>query len=159
MPGLDLDDFEFLRVLGNAAILYERIESVHCPYFHGAVKFNAQGFEHIRRQNWNRGRSQADQFMRLKHLAAAPKILRQSHTVQGIEEANEWQRRRHYGKWESLMISVTYYEFIAVLENRRFKVVVKQLPGGERIFWSLIPFWRQDEYGKRIIHSGKPALD
>ncbi len=52
-----------------------------------------------------------------------------------------------------------YYEFVAVLEGRRFKAIVKQLPGGERIFWSLIPFWRQTEQGRRLLHDGNPAED
>jgi len=48
---------------------------------------------------------------------------------------------------------------VAVLEGRRFKAIVKQLPGGERIFWSLIPFWRQTEQGRRLLHDGNPAED
>jgi len=48
------------------------------------------------------------------------------------------------------MMLVTYYEFVAVLEYRRYKVIVKQLPGGERMFWSSIAFWRQDRQGRRL---------
>ncbi len=159
MAGLEFTESEFSAVLQKAHDFYESIDTVHCPYFSGPVKFNAQGFEHIRHQTWNRGRHRPDQFMRLKQIANAPAILRLSRTVQGIEEVNEWQRRQRHGKWEKLLVSVTYYEFIAVLEGRRFKVIVKQLPGGMRIFWSIIPFWTQNEYGKRLIHSGTPALD
>jgi len=97
--------------------------------------------------------------MRLKHISRAPEILRLSRTVQGIQATHEWERRRRHGKWENLLVFVTYYEFIAVLDRRRFKVIVKQLPAGERIFWSLIPFWRQSEQGRRLIHSGDPAVD
>ena len=57
------------------------------------------------------------------------------------------------------LTAVTYYEFVAVLENRRFKVIVKQLPGGQRVFWSLIPFWRQSNEGRRLLHDGNPADD
>ena len=31
--------------------------------------------------------------------------------------------------------------------------------GCERIFWSLIPFWRQNEQGTRVMHDGNPAQD
>jgi hypothetical protein len=96
---------------------------------------------------------------RLRHLARAPEILRLSRTVQGIEKTHEWERRHKHGRWEKLLVLVTYYEFMAVIEDRRFKVIVKQLPGGERIFWSLIPFWRQDEQGRRVLYDGDPAQD
>jgi len=95
--------------------------------------------------------------MRLKHIARAPEILGLSRTVQGILATHEWERRRRHGRWERPLIRVIYYEFVAVLQSRRFKVIVKQLPGGQRIFWSLIPFWRQTEEGKRLLHSGHPA--
>jgi len=97
--------------------------------------------------------------MRLKYLARAPEILRLSRTVQGIQETHEWERRRRHNRWEKQLIDVTYYEFVAVLNNRRFKVIVKQLQSGQRVFWSLIPFWRRNEQGKRLLHDGNPAED
>ena len=53
----------------------------------------------------------------------------------------------------------TFYEFVAVFESRRFKVIVKQAPGQEIVFWSLIPFWRQTEQGTRVLHDGNLAED
>ncbi len=156
---LEFTDFEFQQILRRAQELYALIGHIHCPYFREPVEFNAQGFEHLRRKSWNRGRERRDQFMRLKYITRAPEILRASRTVQGIQETSEWERRRRHGRWERLLLPVTYFEFVAVLERRRFKVIIKQLPNGARIFWSLIPFWRQTETGKRIIHDGNPALD
>ena len=159
MAPLVFADEEFAQVLKKARALYSTIGAIRCPYFGEKVHFNAQGLEHLRRKAWNRGREHFDQFMRLKHISRAPEILRLSRTVQGIEETHEWERRRRHGQWEKLLVSVTYYEFVAVLNQRRFKVIVKQLPAGERIFWSLIPFWRQSKQGRRLIHNGNPALD
>ena len=150
---------EFDQVLRKAQTLYSAIGPIHCPYFAGPVQFNAQGLEHLRHKAWNRGRERSDQFMRLKHLARAPEILNLSRTVQGIQITHEWERRRRHGRREKLLVSVTYFEFVAVLKERRFKVIVKQLPGGDRIFWSLIPFWRQTGEGKRVLHDGNPAQD
>jgi hypothetical protein len=144
---LEFSDEEFRRILQQAEEQYRAFGSIHCPYFRESVQFNAQGFEHLCRKSWNRGREQRDQFMRLKCVAKAPEILRMSRTVQGIQETNEWERRHRHGRWEKLLVSVTYYEFVAALNQRRFKVIVKQLPG-ERIFWGLIPFWRQTEEGR-----------
>ena len=159
MASLQFTDQEFTETLQEAQEIYRTLGQIRCPYFQASIHFNSQGLEHLRRKSWNRGRDRRDQFMRLKHLARAPEILRLSRTVQGIEETHEWQRQHRHGQWEKVMVPVTYYEFVAVLEGRRFKVIVKQLPGGERIFWSLIPFWRQSEQGRRLLHDGNPAQD
>jgi hypothetical protein len=159
MAPLSFTDEEFNQILVRAQQTYSTLGRIHCPYFHDSVHFNSQGLEHLRRKTWNRGREQRDQFMRLKYVAHAPEILRLSHTVQGIQETNEWERRHRHGRWEKLLVAVTYYQFVAVMNSRRFKVIVKQLPGGERIFWSLIPFWRQNQQGKRILHDGDLAME
>ena len=53
------------------------------------------------------------------------------------------------------MKDVIYYEFIAVINNIRVKVIVKEVLGGEKHFWSVIPFWGIDKAtNKRILHSG-----
>lgn len=159
MSTLTFTDQEFDQVLREAQEIYRSVGQIRCPYFREPVQFNAHGLEHIRHKSWNRGRARADQYMRLKYLAAAPEIVRLSQTVQGVWQTQERVRRRKHGRWEEVFTPVTFYEFVAVLEQRRFKVIVKQLPGGERIFWSLIPFWRQSEQGSRILHDGDPSQD
>jgi len=159
MAPLEFTDEEFRRVRRQAEENYRTYGQIRCPYFQDAVHFNTEGFRHLLFKAWNRGRDRRDQFMRLKHLARAAEMLSLSRTVQGIQETSEWERRHRHGRWEKLLLSVTYYEFVAVLEGRRFKVIVKQLPGGDRIFWSLIPFWRQTQQGRRLLHDGNPAED
>jgi len=159
MAPLEFTDKEFGHVRQTAEDTYLRIGHLNCPYFKESVHFNTEGFRHLVFKRWNRGRDRHDQFMRLKHISCAAEILRLSRTVQGILETHEWKRRHRHGRWEKVLVTVIYYEFLAVLEQRRFKVIVKQLPGGERIFWSLIPFWRQTEQGRRLIHTGNPARD
>lgn len=46
----------------------------------------------------------------------APEILRLSHTVQGVQQTQEWERRHRHGQWEKLLIELTYYEFVAVVD-------------------------------------------
>jgi len=159
MASLEFTDHEFDAILQTAQELYRTLGQIRCPYFQDNVQFNTRGLEHLRHKSWNRGRDRRDQFMRLKHFACAPEILRLSRTVQGIEHTAEWERRHKHGRWEKRLVPVTYYEFIAVIEERRFKVIVKQLADGQRIFWSLIPFWRQSGQGRRLLHDGNPAQD
>ena len=152
-------DEEFDRVRGEAEAQYRNWSQIRCPFFQEAVHFNMAGFRHLLFKSWNRGRDRSDQFMRLKHLARAPEILRLSRTVQGVQQTQEWERRHRHGRWESTLVAVTYFEFVAVLDGRRFKVIVKQLAEGRRVFWSLIPFWRQAGQGNRLLHDGNPAED
>lgn len=159
MNTLTISNEEFAELRKVAEQKYHSFRTIYCPYFRSDVSFNTEGFRHLLFKSWNRGRSRLDQFMRLKFIAWAPEILRLTRTVQGVEETHEWQRQKKHGRWEKLMVPVTYYEFVAVMEKRRFKVIVKQLNGGALIFWSLIPYWRQTDEGKRLLHEGTPALD
>jgi len=55
---------------------------------------------------------------------------------------------------------VTYYEFVAVVEKIRVKVIVKQIEGGNMFFWSIIPYWGVDKNTKkRKLYSGYPKDD
>ena len=96
--------------------------------------------------------------MRLKFIRRAPEILRLSHTVQGVWNGHYRVRQHRHGRWEEAFVPATFYEFVAVLKERRFKVIVRE-SGNERIFWSLIPFWRQTEEGSRVLHNGNLAED
>lgn len=58
-------------------------------------------------------------------------------------------------RWEKVLRDVSFYEFMAVLGNVRVKVIVKEVSGGEKHFWSVIPFWGiNKEISKRVLHSG-----
>ena len=85
----------------------------------------------------------------------APEVLKKSHTVQGIWKVKRFETQKTNNRWEHILKDVTYYEFIAVLESIRIKVIVKEVLGGEKHFWSVIPFWGIDKVArKRILHSG-----
>lgn len=153
---LTFTEEEFSAVRGKAESFYKGLDSVVCPYFHEKVNFNTDGFEHIKLKAWNRARARPVQFMRLKLIHMAPEVIKSSRTLQGIWRTKLPIRRKRHGKWEAVFTEVTYYEFIAVLEDRRVKVIVKQLQGGEKFFWTLIPSWGIDQFNRRILHSGNP---
>ncbi|MCX6738477.1 MAG: hypothetical protein NT098_00300 [Candidatus Parcubacteria bacterium] len=57
-------------------------------------------------------------------------------------------------------VDAMYYEFVAVLDRTRVRVVVKQIETAPKCFWSIIPFWKINETnGKRKLHYGKPEYD
>ncbi len=58
------------------------------------------------------------------------------------------------------MKEVVFYDFIAVIDNVRAKVIIKEVVGGEKYFWSIIPYWGIDKVGsKRILHTGNLDSD
>ena len=154
------DEADFEAVKKGAEGYYATIGSVRCPYLQENVVFNAKGIRHLKFKADEKARSHEDQYSRLKLLHLAPEVLKLSRTVQGIWHTKQFETQKTHSRWERVLKDVSFYEFVAVLDNVRLKVIVKQVLGGEKHFWSVIPFWKIDkEYSKRILHSGNPEND
>lgn len=154
----DQEDFD--RIKDVAEKLYESLEPAHCPYFGEKVAFNAKGIRHLKFKSDGVARSKEDQYPRLKLLKYVSEILKQSKTLQGIKEINLLESQKTNKRWEKALKSVIFYEFIAVMDHLRIKVIIKEILGGEKHFWSVIPFWKVDrENSSRVLHSGSPESD
>ena len=154
----DPEDFE--KVKQEAEKFYSSIGDVHCPYFEARVPFNSKGLKHLKFKSEKVARPRIDQYSRLKLIPLAPEVLKSSKTVQGIWQTKKFETQKTNSRWERVMKDVAYFEFIAVLKGVRLKVVVKEVSGGEKHFWSIIPFWGIDKNNhKRTLHSGNPEED
>ena len=154
------DDQDFEKVLTAAEIFYATIDKVRCPYFGENIAFNAKGLRHLKFKADQQARPHKDQYSRLKLIRYAPEVLKLSRTVQGIWSVRRFEEQKTNSRWERVMKGVKYYEFIAVLDSVRVKVIVKDAAGGEKHFWSVIPFWGIDKNNsKRILYSGDPEHD
>ena len=154
------DEQNFEKVKNDAENFYSNAGEVYCPYFKEKISFNAKGLRHLKFKTDKQARSRNDQYTRLKLIHIAPEILKVSHTVQGIWKTRQFESQKTNSRWEHIMKEVIFYEFIAVLDNMRAKVIVKQVYGGKKHFWSVIPYWRIDKNNsKRILHSGDPEHD
>ena len=150
---IEISDADLQKIKDKVEILYKDTKPINCPYFKGVVNFNARGLDHIKFKAWNKPRYKFDQYLRLKLFYLVPEILRRSHTVQGIWYRKEWVRQKKHAKWEKIIKDVIYYEFVAVIGKVRIKVVVKEVVGGEKFFWSIIPFWKMNEItGERKLY-------
>ncbi len=140
--------------------LYKNVGEVYCPYFKEKIRFNAKGLDHIKFKGWRKSRRIEDQYFRFKFLRLAPKVLQLSHTIQGLSSKQIFERQHINSRWETRLVFVYYYEFVAILDDIRIRVIVKQIQGGEKFFWSIIPFWKMDETTKlKLMHSGFPESD
>ena len=159
MPNMiEIKNFE--EVKNKCEEYYKTLTPVQCPYFQKQIGFNSQGLEHLKFKNHTRPRNPRDQYLRFRLIHLAPQILKLSRTVQGILKTKEFERMRVHSRTENILTHISYFEFIAILEDVRVKVIVKQIADGELFFWSIIPFWGTNEITKeKYLHSGNPETD
>ena len=137
------------RLKEKAELEYKKIESVNCAYFKENVHFNRKGIDHIKFKKWNKTRPAKDQYMRLKLLHLAPQVLKLSRTVQGMSQEREFVHKKVHSRWDNVLVDIYYWEFVAIIEEVRIRVVVRQVSGGKKHFWSIIPFWQNDNNRNR----------
>jgi len=156
----DIEERKFNTVRIEAENLYKSLNEVKCPYFQEKIVFNSKGWEHICFKDLRQARSNQDQYIRFRLISLAPKIIQMSHTLQGISSRKSFERERTHGRWEATLRMSRYYEFVAVINEYRVRVIIKQVENGPKYFWSIIPFWKTDKItGTRLMHNGKPEID
>ncbi len=157
---MKIDKEKFIKEKVKAEEFYKKLGTVRCPYFEEDIFFNAKGLEHLKFKRKNHARATDDQFIRLKLLHFAPKILKLSRTVQGVSNRNIFELLRVNNRNEYKMVNAYYFEFVAVIDSIRVRVVVKQIGTSPKYFWSIIPFWKvKKENGGRKTHNGNPEED
>jgi len=149
----------FKKIKEKAKSDYEKIKTIYCPYFNDYVRFNSKGLNHIKMKSWNKTRLKSDQYLRLKFLILAPKIINSSGTVQELFKTNKKERIKIKNKWEKISKSVTYFAFIAIKNNIKVKIIIKKVEKRKPFFWSIIPFWKSKkdplyQKTKKVFHEG-----
>lgn len=157
---IEFTEEEFKEVKEKGEELYKSFSDVYCPFFKEKIAFNARGFEHLKFLRAEKTRLEKDQYMRFKLIHLAPEIIKLSHTIQGMLRINKFERVRSHNRTDTVLKSVIYYEFIALIKRDRVKVIIKQIENGEKFFWSIIPYWGMDENTKsRLFYDGTPEED
>ena len=155
-----IDIKKFKRIKKEAIELYKSANNIHCPYFGEDISFNSKGLEHLEFKARGRARSIHDQFFRFKLLKFAVQIIKKSHTLQEFQEAKKLEAVKTNTRREEKMVLVRYYGFVAILDDYRMKVIIKEVVGGAKHFWSVIPFWKKGKRdNKKILHLGDLECD
>lgn len=148
----DPEDFDVVKTA--AEDFYTSIGEVYCPYFREKIAFNAKGLRHLKFKSDEVARTQEDQYARLKLIKFAPTVISESRTLQGIRDVNQFEVQKTNNRWEKVLKHVTFYEFVAILENVRVKVIVKQVENQPKHFWGIRPYWKIDKANnRRILHN------
>ncbi len=162
---MKIDPEQFKKVKEDAKKYYSGVHKVHCPYLKEDIHFNNEGFEHLLTTSWNRGRSTADQYTRLRLLPKAVEVIQYSHLLQEYNKTGLFVRQKINSRWEKRLKDVQYYVFIAVFikSGLRLKVVVKRIEGASPYFWTVYPSWRVttgfDGSKRKAFYSGNLEED
>ena len=119
---------------------YRKIKFVACPAFpREKIIFNSKGFNHLFYQGSTKARTRAklETSVRVKLLPRAIKLLRLMPLPQ--EESSYLLEKKRYQFWA----------FEGVVDNKRIKVIVRQIGNGNKHFWSVIPGWRKSRFGRK----------
>lgn len=161
MPKDNIIDNNFENIKQKAEEFYGSIGKVKCPYFNQEISFNSKGILHAKFKNKYNARKRSDSFMRLKNIHFAPEILKISRTLQEKESKHIFVEIKTNNRKEKILKRCDYFGFIAIIKDRgfekRFKIIVRQIEGGEKHFWSIIPFWKSNKELK--FHSGNLEED
>jgi len=156
---MEVDQAKLEETKKEAEKFYKTIGEIYCPYFKNKVAFNVKGLDHIKLKEWNKARSAVDQYIRLKLLRLTPSVLKESYTLQEFYETSKFERQKINSRWEQRLVRVSYHGFVAIVNGTRIKIIIKQVEGGTRFFWSIIPFWKskKDDFSnkiRKILHEG-----
>lgn len=110
-------------------LIYRSIHEVFCPYLNVKIKFTMSGFRHLIWKKDIGRRKYKDIIERFKSLIYINSILSKSGTLQ------EYEKR-----------DLEYFGFIAIIENKKYKVIVGKDINNTHKFISIIPAWKT---GKR----------
>jgi hypothetical protein len=158
---MQIDEKKLEETKKKAKEIYEKIGKVWCPCLKDEVFFNNEGFDHILFKTWNRGRSSLEQYTRLRLISLVPDIITRSHTLQEYDERKMLVRQNINSRWEKRAKLVRYYVFIAIIKEVRLKIIIKEIEGGNKIFYSLYPSWKttKNSLRKKIFFSGNLEED
>jgi len=153
-----MENFEEIKVKGEE--FYKNIGEVYCPYFKDKISFNAKGIEHLKYKRRGKSRLEQDQYMRFKLIYLAPEVIKISSSLQGVWETKQFENIKVHNRTDNVLKNVIYFEFIAIIKRNRVKIIIKQIESGQKIFWSIIPFWKMNkDTMNRIFHEGNPEED
>ncbi len=143
---------------------YYSLGEIYCPYFKEKISFNAKGWGHLKFKSARRVRNIKDMYTRLKNIKFAPHIISLSYTLQEKQSKNILVDIETRNRKERVLKRADYYAFIAIVRDgnieKRMKVIIREIEGGQKHFWSIIPYWKSTRNGREpIIYSGNMEED
>lgn len=122
---------------------YKSIGKIFCPYFKEYVHFTDKGLEHLKFKSHFLPRTVKDSRVRMSLIPNAVRVLTITRTIQGVNSVMRFENRFVHNRKEKALQLVKYFEFIAVIDNKKIKVIIKQITGDHMTFLSVIPLFKE----------------
>ncbi len=118
-----------------------------CPALNNElVYFPAESFNHLVYKRDRSERDKGSQILRFKMLSAAVQLLKFTNTYQEYEETlKEVEVKRHKKRVKESKV-VKYWGLIAIMKDKKLKVIIRQVGEGNKHFLSVIPNWITNRY-------------
>ncbi|MFA6924781.1 MAG: hypothetical protein WC223_11080 [Bacteroidales bacterium] len=141
----DLSNYEKLKE--DTHKFYNEMRGIQSPALNECVYFNSEGFNHIIFKKHRSEREKPSQMLRFKLISLAKKLIEKSTTYQEFEETLKEFEIKSYKKRIKKTKPVRYWGIIAIIENRKIKVILRKVGDNGNIqFWSVIPAWVTNKY-------------
>ncbi len=141
----DYSNYEKLK--SDSQSFYNNIGKVFSPALNQEIYFNSEGFNHIIFKGSRSERERSSQILRFKLLHLAVKLIKLSTTHQEFEETLKEFEVVSYKKIVRKTKPIRYWGIIAIINNRKIKVILRQIgDGGKLHFWSIVPAWITNKY-------------
>ncbi len=136
-----IDTSNYDKIREDAQHLYNNLTEVVCPALNVSVSFSSHGFNHLIYRKGRSERDPASQIMRFKLLVRAYELIGLTTTFQEYEDSlKEFRIKRHKKKIETTK-QAQYWGLIAIIDDRKIKVILRKIGNGNLHFWSVIPAW------------------
>ena len=155
----DISNYEKIRE--NAYNFYQKIGTIRCLALNNElIHFTAEGFNHLIYKGKRHERIKNDQITKFKLLPRAKNLIGLTTTYQEYDESLTTIRKKRFKRTIEEATTVKYWGFVAIMQNFRIKVIVRQISNGQKHFWSAIPAWITNHYRNiKLISQAKGNLE
>ncbi len=129
------------KEIKKAGDFYKTLGKVQCPYLDGLVKFNSNGFHHLKYNPSGSERGKSAQMHKFSLLPSVKEIIKNSGTLQ--EYRKQWgvvgRTKKSDGSRE--MKEMEFFGFVGIVgtgEQIRVRVIVRKIGSGDCHFWSVM---------------------
>lgn len=136
---IDTTDYEKIRK--ETESYYRNLPNKICPALVVPVLFSSHGFNHLIYRKGRTERDRASQIMRFKLFSRAYDLISMTTTFQEYESTTKEFTVKKYKRKVSVIKQVQYWGLIAIINDRKIKVILRKIGNGEVHFWSVIPAW------------------
>ena len=157
---MDLSNYNNIRE--DSEKYFSSVKPILCPALKEWVTFSSESFNHIIYKSGRTERDRSSQIMRFKLLPKANELIALTTTYQEYEETLKTFEVKRRKKRVQESKTVIYWGLIAIIDNRKIKVILRKIGNGKLHFWSVIPAWvtnKTRDYKFSTTMKGNPEED